>query len=239
MGSWRVWRTILIIVVILGGLFYAADWFAVRVVEDRAAEKARTSEGLEHKPKLSIDHFPRPFLTQVLFGKIKHVSIKAEDVNADGGRQDVRITTFTADLYGVKLTDNFSRATADRATGDAFVSYDDLSKSAPPGVKVSAAPPAADGTARVKLSASLPGLGSGGLSVFSRVQVSGQKITLHAESMPKEITALGLEKSVRAGIDFDTNLTHLPSGISLTKAVGTATGMDIKAAGRNVELVSG
>lgn len=238
MGSWRVWRTILIIVVILGGLFYAADWFAVRVVEDRAADKARTSEGLDHKPSLSIDHFPRPFLTQVLFGKIKHVSIKAEDVNAGGGRQEVRITTFTADLYDVKLSDSFSKATADRATGDAFVSYDDLSKSAPPGVKVSAAPPAADGSARVKLSASLPGMG-GDLSVFSRVQVSGQKITMHAESMPKEITALGLEKTVRKQIDFDANLTHLPHGITLTKAVGTATGMDIKAAGQNVELVSG
>jgi hypothetical protein len=237
MGSWRVWRTILIVVVILGGLFYAADWFAVRVVEDRAAEKARTSEGLEHKPQLTIDHFPRPFLTQVLFGKIRHVSIKAEDVNAGGGRQEVRITTFTADLYGVKLTDSFSKATADRATGDAFVSYDDLSKSAPAGIRVSAAPPAADGTARVKLSTSLPGAGD--LSVFSRIAVSGQKITLHAESLPKEVTALGLEGSVRKQIDFDANLTHLPAGISLTKAVGTATGMDIKAAGRNVELVSG
>lgn len=238
MGSWRVWRTILIIVVILGGLFYAADWFAVRVVEDRAADKARTSEGLEHKPHLSIDHFPRPFLVQMLSGKIKHVSIKAEDVNAGGGREEVRITTFTADLYGVKLTDSFSRATADRATGDAFVSYEDLSKAAPSGVKVSAAPPAADGTARVKLTASLPGTG-GDLSVFSRVEVKDQAITLHAESLPKEITALGLEGTVRKEIDFRANLTHLPAGIALTKAVGTATGMDIKAAGQNVELVSG
>lgn len=236
MGTWRAWRIVLIVVVVLGGLFYTADWIAVSVVQGKAAERAQATEGLDHKPKISIDHFPAPFLTQVLSGDLKHVTISADDINANGGGQSVRITTFTADLYGVKFSDSYKRAVADHASGKAFVSYADLSKAAPSGVSVSAASPAADGTARVKLTATVPGVGVK-VNVTSTLKVTdGDAITLHAESLPKEITGLGLEQTVRRQIDFTTRLEHLPANIELQKITGAADGISVAAGGKNVEL---
>lgn len=238
MGTWRAWRIVLIVVVVLGGLFYVADWIAVSVVQGKAAERAQASEGLDHKPKVSIDHFPSPFLTQVLSGSLKHVTITADDIAANGGGESVRITNFTADLYGVKFSDSYTRAVADHATGKAFVSYADLSKAAPDGVSVSGTTPAADGTARVKLTATVPGVGMK-VNVTSTLKVTADNgIVLHAESLPKEITALGLEKTVRHQIDFTTRLEHLPANIKLQDVTGTPDGISVKAGGTNVELAN-
>ncbi|NUS15576.1 MAG: DUF2993 domain-containing protein [Streptomyces sp.] len=233
----RVWRNVLIVVVVLVGLFYVADWAAVSVVQGKAADRAQASEGLDHKPKVSIDHFPSPFLTQVLFGKLKHVTVTADDINAAGGGQSVRIATFSADLYGVKFSDGYKRAVADHASGEAFVDYADLSKAAPLHVTVSSASPAPDGTARVKLTATVPGLGMK-VSVLSRVKAQGNSISLHAESVPKELSALGLEDSVRRQIDFAAHLEHLPSHIELTKVTSTSEGISVEAGGTDVELAN-
>lgn len=235
MGTWRTWRIVLIVVVVLGGLFYGADWIAVGIVQSKAAERAQSSEGLDHKPKVSIDHFPKPFLTQVLFGKLKHVTITADDISASSGRQSVRVKTFSADLYGVKFSDSYTRAVADHASGQAFVTYEDLSKAAPAGITVSAAPPAKDGSARVRLSGTIPVIGTK-VTATSTIVAKGDAITLHAESLPKEIIGLGLESSVRRQLDFTTHLDHLPSGIELTKVTGTSEGITIAAGGTDVAL---
>ncbi len=59
----RALRVLLVIVVILGGLFVAADRVAVNIAEDKAADKIRGSQGLDRTPEVSITGFP--FLTQV------------------------------------------------------------------------------------------------------------------------------------------------------------------------------
>jgi hypothetical protein len=243
MGSWRVWRIVLIVVVILGGLLYGADWIAVGVAQSKVAERVQRSEGLSEKPKVTFDHFPAPFLTQVLFGSLDHVSVEAKDINAGGGDQSVRITRFTADLYGVDFSDSYTKAVADHADGKAFITYADLSNAAPHGITVSAADPAADGTARVKLTGRIPGVGVK-VSVFSTIKVkatdSGEAdtIVLHAESLPKEIVALGLEDKAREQIDFQATLDHLPANIALTRVVGQDDGITVEAAGKGVELTS-
>jgi DUF2993 family protein len=238
MGSWRAWRIVLIVVVILGGLFYGADWIAVGVAQSKVAERVQSSEGLSEKPKVTFDHFPAPFLTQVLFGSLDHVSVEADDINAAGEGGSVRISHFTADLYGVDFSDSYTRAVADHANGKAFITYADLSKSAPDGITVSAASPASDGSARVKLTGQIPGVGMR-VSVLSKVIVLGaDTIGLKAENLPKEITALGLEGKVREQIDFKAQLSHLPANIALTKVVGQDDGITVEAAGKGVELTS-
>jgi hypothetical protein len=228
----RVARIVLIVVVILGGLFVAADRIAVNVAQKKAAESAQTTEGLAEKPKVSIEGFP--FLTQVASGKLDDVKISANDIAASSGGQSVRIDSFQADLHGVKLSDNYRRAVADSADGNAFISYDDLTKAAPDGIKVSYAGTGQNGKPTVKLSGSFMGAQ---LSVLSQVTVRGaDTIGLHAEALPKTFTALGLDGQVRRQIDFTTQLSHLPANIALTTVATTADGISVEASGKDVVL---
>ncbi|HEY3479139.1 MAG TPA: DUF2993 domain-containing protein [Streptomyces sp.] len=230
----RVARIVLIVVVILGGLFVAADRIAVSVAENRAADQAKISEGLSSKPKVSIEGFP--FLTQAAFGKLDEVKVTANDIAAGEGDQTVRIQNFRADLHGVKLSDSYRKAVADSADGLAFVTYADLTKAAPSWLVISSAGPAADGTSRVKLTGTWHGAK---LSVLSEVSVRGaDKIGLHADKLPTAITALGLENEVRRQIDFTVQLNHLPAGIALTSVTSTPDGISVAATGKNVVLAN-
>ncbi|WUH91812.1 DUF2993 domain-containing protein [Streptomyces sp. NBC_00433] len=230
----RVWRMVLIAVVVLGGLFVAADRIAVSVAQNKAAERAQATQGLDHKPKVSIEGFP--FLTQAAFGKLDDVKISADDIAAGDGGQSLRIATFKADLHGVKFSNGYRTAIADSADGVAFITYADLSKAAPHGITVASAGTSADGKAMVKLTGTIPGIGVK-ISVLSQVTVRGaDSIGLHAVSLPKELTALGLEDNVRQQIDFERQLTHLPSGISLTSVTTAPEGISVAAGGRHVTL---
>ena len=228
----RVARIILIVVVILGGLFVAADRIAVHVADNKAAQRAQITQGLAEKPKVSIEGFP--FLTQALSGKLDDVRVSANGIAASQGGQSVRIDTFQADLHGVKFSDSYSRAVADSADGNAFITYADLSNAAPDGIKVSYAGPGQNGKQMVKLTGSFMGAH---LSVLSQVTVRGaDEIGLHAEGLPKTFTELGLEGQVRRQIDFTTRLTHLPANIALTTVATTPDGISVEASGKDVVL---
>ncbi|MCL2551235.1 MAG: DUF2993 domain-containing protein [Actinomycetia bacterium] len=229
----RVARIVLIVVVVLGGLFVAADRIAVSMVQNKAAQRAQATDNLAEKPKVTITGFP--FLTQVMGGKLEDVKVSAKDIAAGDGSQSVRIDSFHADLYGVKLSNGFSRAIADHADGNAFITYDDLSKAAPAGIKVSYAGASSSGTPRVKLTGSFMGAH---LSVLSDVLVSKNSIGLHAEGLPKELTALGLESKVRDQIDFTRQVSHLPGNLELSSVTTTPDGISVQVTGKSVVLAN-
>lgn len=228
----RVARIVLIVVVILGGLFVLADRITVSVAQKKAAERAQITEGLAHKPKISIEGFP--FLTQAVTGKLDEVKVSADDIAAGEGGQTLRIDSFHADLHGVKLSDGYRHAVADSADGLAFLTYTDLTKAAPKGISVAYAGPPKNGAALVKLTGTFMGAH---LSVLSEVSVrDDDTIALKAQSLPKAFTELGLEKQVRQQIDFSRPLTHLPAGIALTSVTSTPEGISVAAGGKHVVL---
>lgn len=230
----RVARIVLIVVVVLGGLFVAADRILVSVAQNKSAERAQIAEGLSHKPKVSIKGFP--FLTQVASGKLDDVEITANDIAAGTGDQTLRIDRFHADLHGVKMSDNYERAIADSADGAAFITYADLTTAGPDWLTVAYAGPAADGTSRVKLTGTWHGAK---LSVLSKVSVrNSDTIGLHADNLPTAITALGLEDDVRRQIDFTSRLTHLPAGIALSQVTSAPDGISVAATGEHVVLAN-
>jgi hypothetical protein len=232
----RVARTVLIVLVVLGGLFVAADRILVSVAENKAAQQAKVTEGLSSKPDVSIKGFP--FLTQVVSGKLDDVKIKAKGLAADGGTgQEVRFESLNADLHGVKLSNGFSRAVADSADGQVFVTYEDLQNAiGVPGLRVSYGGPAKDGTALVKLAGPIMGAQ---LSVLSKVTVhGGDTISLTAQDLPTAFTALGLEHRVRQQIDVVVHISHLPSGLSLTGVGSAPEGITVTAAGKDVVLAN-
>ncbi|MCM2427066.1 LmeA family phospholipid-binding protein [Streptomyces sp. RKAG337] len=236
----RAARILLIVLVVLGGLFVAADRIAVSVAEDKAAERAQQTQGLSSKPEISIKGFP--FLTQVASDKLDDVRITAHDIQAGTGAERLRIDSFTADLRGVNLSGNYQRAVADTADGSAFITYADLSAAAPPGVTVAYGGESKDGKGRVKVTGSVSGvpvLGTVKRSVTSVISVEhGDTVRLHADVIPGVGSIPGLDRLIREKIDFTRSLVGLPTGIKVQSVVTTPSGISVAASGTNVVLAS-
>ncbi len=237
-------RILIVAVVVLAGLFVAADRVSVAYAQSRAARRIQSGQGLTRRPAVSIKGFP--FLTQVLARRLTEVTVTATDVETGAGATEsgtgdgrLRLAELTADLHGVELKGGFTGFVADRATGTALVSYADLSAAAPDGVKVSYGGHGSSGKSRVKVtgSLSLPVLGTVRRSVTSTVDVTGgDTVSLHADSIPDAGTIPGLEHLVRSRIDFSRRLSGLPSGITLDSVRATPSGVRISLTGRHVTL---
>jgi hypothetical protein len=213
----RAIRILLVLAVVLGVLFVAADRLALWFAESQAADKAQQSQGFTSKPDISIKGFP--FLTQVAAKKLDDVQITAKGIEAGTGGRTLRIDRFSADLRGVRLSGNFSSAVADTADGTVLITYADLSKAVPPGITV-----AYGGNGKVKLSA---------LSFSTTVDVTltnGKTVRLgNPTGLPAEVRSL-----LGSGLSWD--LSGLPSGIELKSAAATPEGIQVVARGTNVVL---
>jgi hypothetical protein len=225
----RALRITLIIVVILGGLFVAADRIAVYMAESKAADKIKSSQGLTTTPHVSIKGFP--FLTQVVSKELEEVDIGLDRLTTDaGGGRSVRLSQLKAQLHHVRISGNFSSATADHATGSAHISYADLSQAAGQGVTVGYDEA---GNNRVKITGNLLGLS---LTAHSSVTlVNGDTIRLHAESIPGG-SIPQWEDKVRERTDMDRKIDGLPTGMRLDKVETDKDGIDVSVTGNNVEL---
>ncbi|WUD74053.1 DUF2993 domain-containing protein [Streptomyces sp. NBC_00510] len=234
----RALKVLLVLVVLLGGLFVAADRIAVHFAESEAADRAKTTLGLTSPPGIDIKGFP--FLTQVLVKKLDDVAVTADGVQAAGtGGQTLRVTRFQADLHGVDLGSGFSSAVADTAEGTALVSYEDFAKAAPSGVTIGYGGTSADGKGQIKVGVevSTP-VGSIKRSVVSGISLAGKdSIKLSAGKIP-DLDSLPpvVEDLVRERIDFTRALSGLPEGIELTSVTVNADGISIAATGKKVVL---
>ncbi|MFI1965892.1 DUF2993 domain-containing protein [Streptomyces pathocidini] len=233
----RAARILLILVVVLGGLFVAADRLLVGLVEDEAAEKIRTGQGLDGTPDVSIKGFP--FLTQVAGENLDQVDINLDGATAGAGGSSIRFDRLRAQLHDVRLENNFSTATAERATGSAHFSYEDLSKAATDGVTIGYGGKDAEGRGRVKATArlELPILDQAyERSLVATLSVAnGNTIRLRADDIPG-LGIPGLEKLIRARVDFDRPLGGLPEGLKLEKVTATKDGVDVSVSGTQVKL---
>lgn len=235
----RALRITAVVLVILCGLFVLADRIAVEIAEDRAADRIKSSQGLADKPELSIRGFP--FLTQVLSDKFDKVDAKLTGITAETAGTTLRVDEITVHLHDVRVSDGYRKATADRASGEALISYDDLTKAAPDGVTVGyggtndSGKPLVEVTARVQV----PLLGQEmEHSVESAVSIVGRDtVRLRAEQVPfAEVP--GVEAEIRKRIDFTRTISGLPKGLELDKVEVTSKGVKITVKGENVELTS-
>jgi hypothetical protein len=233
----RALRIILIIAVVLGALFVAADRLAVEFAEDEAADRIRSSQGLTGNPEVSIRGFP--FLTQVANKQLDEVDVNLDGITAGAGGQEIQISRMRAELRDVNLENNFSSATADRATGSAHISYEDLSQAMGPGITVGYGGPDKAGKGQVKITGrfELPLVDQTfERSVVSTVRVvDGDTIRLRAQEIPGAEVP-GLEELIRKTIDFDRKISGLPEGLELEKVVVTEDGVDISVTGSRVKL---
>ncbi|GAA1350954.1 LmeA family phospholipid-binding protein [Streptomyces beijiangensis] len=236
-------RILLIIVVVLGGIFVAVDRIAVNVAENKAADKIRSSQGLNSTPDVSIKGFP--FLTQVASSELDEVDVKLAGITATAQGRSIQLTEVRAELKNVKINSSFSSAVAASATGSARVSYADLTKSAPKGATVSYAGAERAAKGQVKVTGSIADLLTGAgisvpeslkalppLSTYSTVSlVGGDQVRLHAESLPPLV-----EDSLRKVVDYNLKIDGLPSSIKLDKTAAAEDGIEFSGTGTNVDL---
>lgn len=235
-------RILIVAVVVLAGLFVAADRVAVVYAQNKAAQRIQSSQGLTSRPTVSIKGFP--FLTQVIDRKLDEVTITATNVETAPGTTTtgdgrLRLARLTADLHGVALQGHFTGFVADTATGTALVSYADLSSGAPKGVTVSYGGKNSAGKGQVKVTGSItvPVFGPIRRSVTSEVDVSGgDTVSLHANSIPEVSAIPGLDHLIRSKIDFSRRLSGLPTSITLDSVRATPDGVEISLTGRHVSL---
>ncbi|WP_327189798.1 DUF2993 domain-containing protein [Streptomyces xinghaiensis] len=232
----RALRILLILTVVLGGLFVAADRLAVNLAESEAASKIKSSQGLTGEPQVSIEGFP--FLTQVVGKELDEVEVTMDGMTAEANGQSVRLSSMTAQLRDVALENNFSSATAATASGAASIEYADLSKLAEEGITIGYGGKDDAGKPQVKVSASLelPTGQSFERSVVSTVSVAGgDTIKLRAEEIATDGLP-GVEQLVRSRIDMERKISGLPQGLELESVEPTEQGIDITFKGSQVAL---
>ncbi|WP_055700329.1 DUF2993 domain-containing protein [Streptomyces silaceus] len=247
--SKRAVRILLVVVVILGGLFVAADRLAVNFAESEAADKLRSGEGLGETPDVSIKGFP--FLTQVVGGELDDVEVGIKNYDAKSGSDSIRIADLTAHMKGVKFSGDYSSATAATASGTARVFYDELLKATesepvklPLGAEGKVVGLSDGGNGKIKVEVEVS---KGGaklpkpVHVLSSVRVEGDTIKVHADRIPKNLDVLGVsiplpEGMVRDVTDFEQKIDDLPAGIELEKVEAAPDGVDMSVTGTNVSL---
>ncbi|MBL1091998.1 LmeA family phospholipid-binding protein [Streptomyces sp. NPDC001739] len=230
----RALRVLLVLVVIFGGLFVAADRVAVNLVEDKAAEKIRSSQGLDRTPDVTIKGFP--FLTQVVGRDLEEVDAELGGIEARADGHALRIDKLSAQFHDVALTSDYmSIESAATATGNARISYADLTRAAGGGVKITYGGEK-NGRSQVKISPNVPLLSS--LDVTGSISiVHGNTVRLRADGLPAMCRVLpGCESKVRAQTDHDWKLDQLPGNLKLDKVATLADGLSISASGTDVKL---
>ncbi|MFD3513612.1 DUF2993 domain-containing protein [Streptomyces sp. NPDC058657] len=228
----RALRILLILGVILGGIFVAVDRLAVNYAESEVAAKVRTSQGLSAEPQIDIKGFP--FLTQIVSKELDQVDVTMDGVEANSDGKRLRLGRITAELHDVVLTNNFSSATAARATGTALISYADLTRAAgDKDVKVGYGE-----NGKVKVTGTVSVMGREiSRSVLSTVTLmdGGKSISVRADEVPGQGIP-GIEDMIRKKIDFVRQIGGLPNGLKLDKVTPTASGVEIGVVGTNVKL---
>ncbi|MEU8686063.1 DUF2993 domain-containing protein [Streptomyces sp. NPDC048611] len=230
----RALRVLVVLVVILGGLFVAADRVAVGLAEDKAAEKIRAGQGLDKTPTVAIKGFP--FLTQVAGRSLQEVDADLGGIEARAQGRALRIDQLSAHFYDVGLTSDYtSIESAASATGNARITYADLTKAAGGGVKISYGGEK-NGRSQVKISPKVPLLSS--LEVTGSISiVGGTTVRLRADGLPTMCKVLpGCESKVRAQTDHDWKLDQLPGNLKLDRVVLMNEGLSISASGKDVKL---
>ncbi|MDT0490810.1 DUF2993 domain-containing protein [Streptomyces griseus] len=226
----RALRILLVLLVVVGGLFVAADRAALYFAESEAEDRVSISGGVSGRTEISIKGFP--FLTQLAASELDRVDVTLTDMNTEAAGRAIRVSEVRARLHDVKLGSGYSTATAARATGTAVVSYEDLTAAAEDGVTV-----AYGGDGKVKVTGTVEVLGRPiTRSVVSTVtRVDGDTIKVRADKVPGEGIP-GIEQLVRSRTDFEGQVDGLPKGLELQEVQVTGNGLEIALNGSDVSL---
>lgn len=226
----RALRILLVLVVVVGGLFIAADRVAVHFAESEAEDRVTISGGSAGATDISIKGFP--FLTQLAGSRLDRVDVGLTGMKTSAAGRTIRVSEVRAQLHDVKLGSGYSTATAARADGTALVSYEDLTAAASDGVVVEYG---GDGKAKVTGTVEILGRPITRSVLSTVTRVDGHTIKVRADKVPGEGIP-GVEELVRKKTDFEGDIDGLPKGLELRKIQVTEKGLEISVGGSDVSL---
>ncbi|MEW2549015.1 DUF2993 domain-containing protein [Streptomyces sp. NPDC047002] len=247
----RALRILLIFVVVVCGLFVAADRLALHYAEGKVADRIQSSQHLDAKPSVSVKGFP--FLTQVAGKSLDEVDVGLGSLTASANGHDVRVTDVRAVLKDVRIDSSFSSATAGTADGSARLSYADLGAALPQGATVSYAGPERAAKGQVKVVAKAKDLldtlhipdpsgliaqvlGDRTLTAYAKVTMAdGATVRLDFDDI-SGLPVPGLADQIKSLIDAKLKLDGLPSTVTLDKVTVSDDGLRFSGTGTDVAL---
>lgn len=230
----RAARRLFIVLLVLFGLFAAADRIALHFAEAEAASRIQTSRNLPQKPSVSIEGFP--FLTQLASSSFDEVKVTSPELTVNNGRggPNVRLQNFSVDGKGVKVTGNYTGIVADSGTGSALISYADLSAALPNHVTVTYG--GTPGKVKVSGKVDVPVLGPKNVTGTADVNVvNGNGISLNNLSGISGVDP-GIAGVVASFLQPQLQLAGLPSGLKLDSVQSGPDGVEVHVSGTNVSL---
>ncbi|MGC4803980.1 DUF2993 domain-containing protein [Micromonospora sp. DT233] len=243
----KVLVTLLVLLVILGGLLVAADRIAAGVAERAIADQVRKEltkqDARSSDPKVQVSGVP--FLTQVLDGKYERISIKLTDVQGSVNGDAVTLPALDIDARNVRASLDTLRTqqgdvTAETVDGTGTITYDSLAKLLDrPGLTLGERNGALTVTAPVDiLGQKLTVKGTAKVSVSKDGKVSLRFNDLDAEGLPNLPLARLALNNYAKGISVDVPLPELPFQLAVREVRPLPQGLTVTAAAKDVPISS-
>lgn len=224
----RRWPWVLLtVVIVLIGLFVAADRIALHIAENKAADTLQSSQHLNTKPDVSVAGFP--FLTQLIAGEFDEVTISAHDLQVRN--TDLTLAAVVVHLHHVTVPHDYSSVRARTADATGTITYAQLSQA---------------------LHVPVHDAGNGRLEARPTVQVHGRSYTGTVSAVPQASAQSGIsfrDPKLQVGgtqlpsaaahalvrvFATEISLAGLPFHIRVTGATVAPAGLTIALTGRDL-----
>jgi hypothetical protein len=223
-------RTSIIVLIVLIGLFIAADFAARAYAESKTAAEIQ-QHGFPKKPSVDIEGFP--FLTQVAAHKLNDVQISSSNVTEG----PLEIASMSASLKDVHINGGFNGGTIDSLNGTAAITFPALANA----LASEAGPLGALAKSTLSFSAAGPSEVKATLHVLAFSGTAVWRVTVrHGNAIHiRLVSAGGLPTSVLSPIaDKTLQLPSLPLGLQIQSISVNSSGLVGVLTGQNVSFGS-
>ena len=218
-------RALLVVLLLLGGLLFAADRGAEALAEDRVAQLVAERGGLAGRPEVEIGGFP--LLTQAVGGRYDDVRIGltgADLGQPEGTRADVSLRGVQVALSDV-LSGSVQQVPVERVDGTATLAYALLAAELGPGTTVTRN---GDGL-RVQRTVEVAGV-SVPLTATGTVSLDGDTLVVDVEDasgVGVDVPDILLDR-VGDALDLRYPIPQLPFGLQVTGVAPADDGVRVQ-----------
>lgn len=223
---------VLVVLVVLGALFVAADRALAFAAERVVARRVQAAADLRVQPSVKIRGFP--FVTQAVGGAYRRIDVSVPRFERGGVRLEdvvVHLHHVHAPLERLLRAGHPASIRVESATAAAVVPYDVIEKRFPAEVDVT---PHGD---RMRLTGDVDVLGKQlSASALVRVRASGQDLVFDVTEV--RVEGHTASAALRDQFSFAVEVGDLPFGARMTAASVTADGVRVRAAGNDLTVAS-
>lgn len=222
----------LIILVVLGvvlALLVVADRVTPRIVGDRIAGTLQTALGTRQRPVVRLGGFP--FLTEVVTGHYRQITVTARDIPVAGSDRHLSIAELDATLDDVRTGLAFRKISVGRFTGSATISYATLSGFVGTNISYDSTGTNGDGFVTIALGDSITVTGRPALEPRRHeLYLARPQFRVGGRLLPGAITDDLVNRL------FRVPLPELIAGVEASAVRADRSGVTLTASGRNIRI---